>query len=115
MAASLDQDSTIFAELWISLASLLRSYTAAHGLSGDRQATIEQEEEKIIVRHGAKWLRLQRENAIVTWMRENGTSGRFELTGHGRVRSSTGEEELDLAAESWARELMQDRTAELAQ
>ena len=28
-------------ELWVSLASLLRSYTAAHGLNGNRQATVE--------------------------------------------------------------------------
>jgi hypothetical protein len=104
----------LWGELWTSLASLLRSYTAVHGLSGNRQATVELVEEKISVRHGARWLRFVRNSAFVTWMRENGSSGEFELTEHGRVRSSTGEEELDLAAESFARELMQDHKAELA-
>ena len=28
----------VLGELWVSLASLLRSYTAAHGLNGNRQA-----------------------------------------------------------------------------
>jgi hypothetical protein len=39
-------------------------------------------------------------------MRENGTSGELELTDHGRLRSDEGEEEMDMAAEAWARELM---------
>jgi hypothetical protein len=104
----------VWSELWRSLASLLRSYTAVHGLSGNRQATVDLKQEEISVRHGAKWLRLQRNNAFVAWTRDNGTRGEFELTEHGRVRSSTGEEELDLAAEAWARELMQEHTTELA-
>ncbi len=37
-SAKLAHDEPHFAELWISLASLLRSYTAAHGLNGNRQA-----------------------------------------------------------------------------
>jgi hypothetical protein len=106
-------DPRLYAELWLSLASLLRSYTAAHGLSGKRQATIEVQEETIGVRHGTKWLRLDRDNAIVTWTRENGSSGSFELTEHGRLRNGLAEEELDLAAELWARELMQEQTEEL--
>jgi hypothetical protein len=50
----------VYVELWVSLASLLRSYTAVHGLNGKRQATVE-----------------------------------------------LSEEEMDMAAEAWARELMQ--------
>ena len=41
----------VYIELWVSLASLLRSYTAAHGLNGDRQATVELGEERITVRN----------------------------------------------------------------
>jgi hypothetical protein len=106
----------VWDEFWVSLASLLRSYTAAHGLSSNRHAEVEVEieESKISVRSGAKWLRFQRDNAFVTWTRDNGTRGDFQLTEHGRVRTTTGEEELDLAAESWARELMHDYTTELA-
>lgn len=109
-------DAHLHKELWISLASLLRSYTAAHGIHRNLQATVELVDEKIVVRHGERWLCLERSHAAVTWMRENGSSGQFELTGHGRLRSANGEEaELDLAAESWARELMLDHTTETAQ
>lgn len=99
-------DSRVFAELWISLASLLRSYTAAHGLHDNRLATVEAGEDRISVHHQEKWLRLEREVAIVTWTRENGSSGRMEISEAGRLRSGTSEEEMDLAAEAWARELM---------
>jgi hypothetical protein len=97
----------VFAELWVSLASLLRSYTAAHGLNGNRQATVELGEEQITVRHGNAWLALTRSGAHIRWERENGSSGILELTEAGRLRSADGEEEeMDMAAESWARELM---------
>jgi hypothetical protein len=99
-------DSRVFAELWISLASLLRSYTAAHGVQGNRLATVEAGEEEITVRHEEKWLLLERDGAIVTWTRENRNSGKMEITRAGRLRNEIGEEEMDLAAEAWARELM---------
>ena len=99
-------DSRVFAELWISLASLLRSYTAAHGLHGNRHATVEAGEGKILVCHGERWLRLERDGASVTWTRENGSSGTMEISDSGRLRSGASEEEMDLAAEAWARELM---------
>ncbi|MDR3738888.1 MAG: transcriptional regulator [Terracidiphilus sp.] len=93
-------------EIWISLASLLRSYTALHGLSGNRQAEIEQDEERIVARHGDKWLTLERKGAHVSWKREDGSCGELELTEAGRLKNGQGEEEMDLAAEGWARELM---------
>ncbi|MGB8029427.1 MAG: transcriptional regulator [Terracidiphilus sp.] len=96
----------LWAELWTSLASLLRSYTAAHGLHLKREATVELTEEEIIVRHGEKWLRLIRDHAILTWTRENGSMGTLELTESGTLRSSTREEAMDMAAEQWAREIM---------
>jgi hypothetical protein len=98
----------LWPELWVSLASLLRSYTALHGLSGNRLAVVEQDEERIVVRHGSKWLDLRREGAAITWKREVGSWGTLELTETGRLRSKSGEEEMDLAAETWARELMQE-------
>jgi hypothetical protein len=96
----------LYVELWVSLASLLRSYTAAHGLNGDRQATVELGEEQIMVRHGNSWLDLIRNGAQVIWRREDGRRGMLELTEAGRLRSDNGEEEMDMAAEAWARELM---------
>ena len=100
-------DDQSYVELWVSLASLLRSYTALHGLRGNRQAEVEQNDERIVARHGDKWIELRRSGAAVTWKRESGSAGTLELTDTGRLRSSTGEEEMDMAAEGWARELMQ--------
>ena len=96
----------LYVELWVSLASLLRSYTAAHGLNGDRQATVELGEEQIMVRHGNAWLDLIRNGATVIWRREDGRTGRMELTEAGSLRTGEHEEEMDIAAEAWARELM---------
>ena len=105
MANSIDFGSAVYAELWVSLASLLRSYTAAHGLNGKRQATVELGEERILVRHGEQWLDLQRSGATVSWQREDGTAGKLEFTEAGRLRGESEEEEMDMAAEAWAREL----------
>ena len=100
----------LYVELWISLASLLRSYTAAHGLNGNRQSTVELGEQRILVRHGDDWLDLKRIEATVVWQREDGKQGKLEFTDHGRLRDletdGAGEEEMDMAAERWARELM---------
>jgi hypothetical protein len=97
----------LYVELWVSLASLLRSYTAAHGLNGNRQATVELGEEKILVRQGELWLDLTRNGAEVRWQREDGRQGKLEFTAHGRFRQvGADEEEMDMAAERWARELI---------
>jgi hypothetical protein len=98
----------LFAELWVSLASLLRSYTAAHGLNGNTQATVELGEERITVRHGDRWLNLERNAGKVNWLRENGNSGVLYFTETGTLRSESAHEEveMDMAAEQWARELM---------
>ena len=113
----------VFVELWVSLASLLRSYTAAHGLNGNRQATVELGENRITVRHGSNWLDLERSGASVKWQRDDGRAGELELTEAGRLKwitpmspkpedmahpDSLGgrEEEMDMLAETWARELM---------
>jgi cell division inhibitor SulA len=100
-------DPRLFAELFASLASLLRSYTTMHGLQMEREAAVELTEETITVRHGEKWLRLTRNHAILTWMRENESMGTLELTETGTLRSATSEEAMDMAAEQWAREIMQ--------
>ena|SRR5579859_3657068 len=101
------ETAQLYAELWVSLASLLRSYTAAHGLNGDRQATVELGEEHITVRHGNAWLDLKRNAAQVLWSSSDGRGGILQLTEAGRLRNQTGEDEMDMVAEAWARELMQ--------
>ena len=100
------ETAQLYVELWVSLASLLRSYTAVHGLNGDRQATVELGEEQITVRHGNAWLDLKRTGAHVSWSREDGRGGMLEITEAGQLRGTAGEEEMDIAAESWAREIM---------
>ena len=99
-------DRRVFTELWISFASLLQSYLAAHGLGVDRQATIEANHEKIIIRHEEKQLCLKRDGAIVRWARENGSGGTMQISEAGRLWNGEREEEMDMAAENWARELM---------
>ena len=108
----------LYVELWVSLASLLRSYTAAHGLNKNQQATVELGEERITVRHGHAWLDLQRYGTQIDWQREDGRSGQMKLTESGRLRAVAhesltagnlghpDEEEMDMVAEAWARELM---------
>lgn len=110
LADSIEFGTAVCPELWVSLASLLRSYTAAHGLNRERQAMIEADEKRILVRYGGNWLDLQRSGAKVTWKHENGRSGELEFTEAGRLRGASGPDkdvEMDMAAEAWARELMQ--------
>jgi hypothetical protein len=113
MASQLHPQETVLAELWTSLSSLLRSYTAMHGIPTGSEAAVELNYEKISVRHGEKWLHLERNNTVVTWTRENGRCGSLELTEHGSLRGPEGEQAMDLAVESWARELMHDYATEL--
>lgn len=101
-----DTNGRLYLELWVSLASLLRSYTAAHGLNGNRQATVELGDERITVRHGSAWLELERDGSQVRWRRDDGSSGHMELMDSGRLRAGEREQEMDMVAEAWARELM---------
>jgi hypothetical protein len=96
----------LYAELWVSLASLLRSYTAAHGLSSNQETLIEQDEVRIWVAVGNRWLDLRRHDCKVLWFQVDGKSGVLELTEAGLLRNETREVEMDKAAEEWARELM---------
>ena len=103
---------SLWLELWTSLASLLRSYTAAHGLNHKEQATVELGPNQIIVRAGSRWLRLDRNEDEILWSRENLTRedsshGKMRFTIEGRLSMQDQEEEMDLQAEAWARELMQ--------
>ena len=100
-------DQHLFSELFSSLASLLRSYTALHGLPRSQQATLEHDHTTIRVFHGEKSLVLTRHHEIITWARENGNKGTAELTEAGNLRASDSEQPMDLAAEHWVRELMQ--------
>ena len=110
----IDAAFTLYGELRVSFASLLRSYTSLHGLNRKQQATVELGEEEITVRTGERWLRLVRRQAEVIWFREDGRQGLMRFTIEGRLATHVGdiekedrEEEMDMQAEAWARELMQ--------
>ena len=89
-------------ELWTSWASLLRSYSAAHGLNRNHQAVVEVGADEIILRVGDRWMRFTRDAAEDS----RGNRRAFSLEADGRVRLDNEVEEMDLAAEKLAREMM---------
>src|SRR5271156_4918831 len=96
-------DARLRAELWTSWASLLRSYAAAHGLNSTHHAVVEVGAEEITLRVASRWLRFTHE------MMELSEGGRstFEMQEDGTVKLNGIAEEMDLAAERLAREMMQ--------
>ena len=90
-------------ELWISWASLLRSYAAAHGLNSNQFAVIEFGEDEIVVRAGSKWVRFTHEQ------RESSDDSKtsFGLNEDGTVMLDGKMDEMDFVAERITRELMQ--------
>ena len=106
-ASTAQTKESLHSELFASLASLLRSYTGLHGLHRNGVAAVEYREKIIRVRSGEEWLTLARDHEIITWTRENGSAGTVELTEAGNLRAAVVEQPMDLAAEQWARELMQ--------
>ena len=105
-------DPQIARELWCSFVSLIRSYTAAHGLNGSRQAVLEVSEHGLLVRAGERLLTLRFDGAQGSWQRESGAAIDFTLDEHGRVLQRSGAEgsgileEMDMVAERLAREIM---------
>jgi len=96
-------ESRLHAELWISWASLLRSYAAAHGISRTQQAVVEVGVDEIVVRFGNTWIRFTHEEQEAS----DGSRVRFTLNEDGTVSLDGKIEEMDFAAERTTRELMQ--------
>ena len=96
-------DARLRAELWTSWASLLRSYAAAHGMNSTHHAVVEVGAEEITLRVASRWLRFTHE------MMELSDGGRstFNMQEDGTVKLNGVAEEMDLAAERLAREMMQ--------
>jgi hypothetical protein len=89
-------------ELWTSWASLLRSYTAAHGLNSPHHAFVEVGTEEITVRVAGRWQRFTHE-----MIEDNeGHRSSFSLEEDGTVKLNGKTQEMDLAAEHLAREMM---------
>jgi hypothetical protein len=90
-------------ELWTSWASLLRSYSAAHGLTATQHAVVEISPESITLRVGSRWLRFTADKIE----HSDSSSQIFALNENGTVTiDSAPEEEMDFAAERFAREML---------
>ena len=81
---------------------MLRVYAAAHGLGSEHHAVVEVGAEEIVLRVDTRWARFTHE-AMTT---SEGVSIPFAMEEDGRVRIGEGLEEMDMAAEGVAREMM---------
>ena len=95
-------DPRLRTELWTSWASLLRSYAAAHGLNSKHHAVVEVGADEITLRVASRWLRFTHE----TIQDSEGNQSGFSLQEDGTVKLNGITEEMDLAAERLAREMM---------
>jgi head-tail adaptor len=95
-------DNRLRTELWTSWASLLRSYAAAHGLNSRHHAVVEVGADEITLRVANRWLRFTHD--IVEHSEGNRSS--FSLEEDGTVKLDGTTQEMDLAAEQLAREMM---------
>jgi hypothetical protein len=96
-------NAQLHTELWTSWASLLRSYAAAHGLNSRHHAVVEVGADQITLRVADRWLRFTHE----TLQYSEGNQSDFSLQEDGTVKLNGTTEEMDLAAERLAREMMQ--------
>ena len=95
-------DPRLHTELWTSWASLLRSYTGAHGLNSTHHAVIEVGPTEIILRVDTRWLRFTHTSLSDS----NNNRTNFSLQENGTVTLGESNEEMDLVAERLAREMM---------
>ena len=102
MTRAVPVEDKLHRELWTSWASLLRSYAAAHGLNSRHHAVVEVGADEITLRVGARWLRFTHEELEDS----EGQRFPFMLQEDGTVRMNGIAEEMDLAAERLAREMM---------
>jgi len=97
-------DARLRTELWTSWASLLRSYAAAHGLNSRHHAVVEVGADEITLRVASRWLRFTHD--LVEDSEGNRSS--FSLEEDGTVKLNGITQEMDLAAEELAREMMSE-------
>jgi hypothetical protein len=91
------------AELWTSWASMLRVYSAAHGLNAAEHAVTEVSPDSITLRVGTRWLRFTPTEVTAS----DGAALPFAIHEDGTVAiGSEAPEELDMAAERLTREML---------
>ena len=95
--------TSLHTELWTSWASLLRSYAAAHGLNSRYNAVIEVGADDITLRVASRWLHFTHD----LMEDSDGNRSGFKLQEDGTVKIEGIAQEMDLAAERLAREMMQ--------
>jgi hypothetical protein len=95
-------DDRVLRELWTSFASLIRSYGAAHGLNSRHHAIVKVGSDLILLRVGIHWLRFTPSEMTA----DNNRPVPFRLNQDGTVTIGDVTEEMDLAAERLAREMM---------
>ena len=94
--------SPLQVELWTSWASMLRVYSAAHGLTSTQHAVVEVGADEIILRVEPRWARFTHD-AMTT---SEGTSLPFSIAEDGSVTIGQTTDEMDMAAEGVARRLL---------
>ena len=97
-------EASLHRELWTSWASLLRSYTGAHGLNSTHHAVVEVGPEEIVLRVDTRWLRFTHSSLTSNADPDHHIS--FALEEDGTVTLDGHREEMDLTAERLAREMM---------
>jgi len=95
-------DERLRIELWTSWASMLRVYSAAHGLTSTHHAVVEVGADEIILRVDTSWLRFTH----TAQQSSDGTSLPFALNEDGTVTLADQTEDMDLTAERVTRELL---------
>ena len=86
---------------------MLRVYAAAHGLTSTHHAVVEVGTDEILLRVDQRWTRFTRDRMETSGGVELG----FAMEEDGRVRIGSELEEMDMAAERVAREMLTSTTA----
>jgi hypothetical protein len=84
---------------------MLRVYAAAHGLTSQHHAVVEVGAEEIVLRVDTRWVRFTQDSRSGS----DGVTAPFEIRVDGRVRIGAQTEEMDMAAEEVAREMLAGR------
>ena len=95
-------DARLRTELWTSWASMLRVYGAAHGMNSLHHAVVEVGADEIVFRVDTRWMRFTDDGMVGS----GGEEAAFELKEDGMVRIGDVTDEMDMAAERVAREML---------
>jgi hypothetical protein len=115
-AATLERWNTQ-AELWTSFASLLRSYSAAHGMNSTHQAVVEVSADSILMRVAEHWTSVAMQQGRVTVDQDWSEPGSIDLRGlelreSGEFVLPNGKrEDMDMFAERLACEIFKRAAA----